>query len=345
MEHAPQFDPFCGKTHLVKRDAAIAVAILVVVFAAAYVLATMRPNLPSTPSTPFSMSTGAAPPVGTPAPSKDDRVVMRVNGEPVTQREFTAFVEQAPEEARAFYNSPQGRPLLAQQLVKLLALEQEGRRLGVERDADAQTRLKMAVDQVLAAYALQKIVNQPSDARTRAEFEKQKSQFQTVELSHILVAYDGGAVPPRQGRPHLTADQAMQKGQQLEQRLRQGVPFAQLARYESDDTNSAAAGGQLGPISPGALPPEVQNVVASLKEGQISNPVRSQYGIHIFKAGTRSSQAYEELKPMFSARLQREDAEQVIQRLQKSAKVELDPKFFPPQQQQQRPLPPPRKRG
>ena len=326
-----------------RKDAVIAIIVLVVVLAATFVLATMRPNLPPTPSTPFSMATGQVPPAA-PAATKNDRVVMRVNGEPITEREFDAFLEQAPEESRAFYNSPDGRPLLAQQLVKLKSLEQEGRRLGVASDPDAQVRMKMADDQVIAAYALQKLVNQPNDARVRAEFEKQKSQFQTVELSHILVAYQRGAVPPRPGHPQLSEQQAMQKAQQIMAQLEKGVPFIQLARDQSDDVQSAQTGGQLGSVNPASLPPDVQQVVASLKEGQISNPVKSPYGIHIFKAGTKQSQRYEDLKPMFTARLQRLDAEQIIAKLQKTAKVDLDPKFFPKKPEKQ-PLPPPRQRG
>jgi peptidyl-prolyl cis-trans isomerase C len=290
------------------------------------------------------MATGQTPAGEPAAVAKNERVVMRVNGEPVTEREFNAFLEQAPEETRAFYNSPQGRPLLAQQLVKLKSLEQEARRLGVANDPEAQVRIKMADEQVMAAFALQKLVNQPNDARVRAEFEKQKAQFQTVDLSHILIAFEGGGVPPRKGHPLLTYDQAMQKAKQIEAQLAKGAPFTDLARQESDDTTSGPTGGQLGPINPAALPPEVQQAVASLKEGQISNPVKSPYGIHIFKAGTKQSQRYEELKPMLGARLQRQDAELLIQNLQNSAKVELDPKFFPPAPPKP-PLRGPRKNG
>lgn len=330
-----------------RRDGIVAIGTLIVVLVATYALATIRPNLPPTPSTPFSMETGNVP-VATSTELKNEKVVMRVNGEPVTQREFEAFVEQAPEEARAFYNSPEGRPLLAQQLVKLKSLEQQAKRLGVTNDPEAQVRIKMAVDQVLAALVLQKLVAQPNDARMRAEYEKNKGQFQTVDLSHILIAYKGGQVPPKPGHPVLTEAQAMQKAQQLEQALEHGARFEQLAFQESDDVNSGKAGGQLGPVSPASLPADVQAEVSRLKEGQISNPVKSAFGIHIFKAGTKQERAYEEMKPMFTARLQRDDAEQIIANLQKTAKVQLDPKFFPqqPQRPQLTPPPPqPRRKG
>ncbi|HSP15797.1 MAG TPA: peptidylprolyl isomerase [Thermoanaerobaculia bacterium] len=319
-----------------KRDLAFAIGAVIVVLAVCFGLAAVRPNLPPTPSTPFSEDTGQT------VVGPNDRVVMRVNGEPVTEREFQAFLEQAPEDARPFYNSPQGRPLLAQQLVKLKALEQEGRRLGVEKDPDAALRLRMARQQVVAAFALQKLVAKPSDTRLRAEYEKEKKNFETTDLSHILIAYQGGAVPPRQGHPPLTVDQAMKKAQAIEAQLRKGVEFAAIARAESDDDGSARAGGILGPVQPGSLPPELQRAVSTLKEGEISNPVKSAYGVHIFKAGSKEGRRYEELKPMFAAKLQRDDAELAIVKLQKSAKVELDPKFFPPAPPK-RELPPPRK--
>lgn len=308
------------------KDAVIAIAAVIVVLAGTYVLAETRPNLPPTPSTPFSMTTGEAPVIGGAAPN--EKVVMRVNGDPVTEREFNDFLEQAPEQTRAFYNSPEGRPMLAQQLIKFKALEQEARRLGVASDAEAQTRIKEAAAQIMAAYALQKMIKTPSDERVRAEFEKEKGQFSSVDLSHILIAFQGAQAPPRPGHPQITLQQAMQKAQQIETKLKGGADFATLAKQESDDA-SAQAGGRIGEVTPAGLPPEVQQSVAALREGQVSAPVRSPYGIHIFKAGKKQTQSYEELKPMLIARLQRQDAQDAIARMEKTAKVDYDPKFFP----------------
>jgi peptidyl-prolyl cis-trans isomerase C len=316
----------------VKRDLAIAASALVIILAVCFGLAAVRPNLPPRASTPFSEEAGVLP---------NERVVMKVNGEPVTEREFQEFLQQAPDEAKPFYNSPQGRPILAQQLVKLKALEQEGRRLGVDKDPEAITRMKMARAQMMAAFALQKLVAQPNDARLKAEYEKQKSNFETVELSHILIAYQGSAAKPRSGQV-LTLDQAMKKADAIEAQLAKGVDFAQIARTESDDLGSANTGGMLGPVEPAGLPPELQRVVFTLREGEVSKPVRSPYGVHIFKAGSKQGRRFDEVKGMFVEKMRREDADLMINKLQKEAKVELDPKFFPPTPPK-RELPPPRK--
>ena len=56
--------------------------------------------------------------------------------------------------------------------------------------------------------------------------------------------------------------------------------------------------------------------------------MKSQFGIHIFKSGAHSGRKYEDVKPIFAAKLQRDAMQQTLARLQKSAKVELDPQFF-----------------
>ena len=311
-----------------KKEALIALGSIAIILGVCFALAQMKPDLPPTRSVPFSTLPAEKSTVT--ATLKNDKVVMRVNGEPVTEREFDAFLQQAPEQMQSFYGSPEGRRTLADQLVKLKALEQEGRRLGIENDPDAASRIEMARANIIAAYALQKMVPPPNDERLRAEFEKQKKNFDTMQLSHILISYAGSGIPPRSGSP-LSPDDAMKKAQSIEKRLRSGADFAQVAKSESDDVNSASEGGRLGDVSPGALPPEVQGIVARLKEQEISQPVKSQYGIHIFKSGAHKGRRYEDLKSQFAAKMQRDEAEATLARLQKSAKVELDPKFFPPQ--------------
>ncbi len=318
------------------KDASIALATVVVIGGICLGLARMRPELPATPSMPFSTL-----PAKITAAHTNEKVVMRVNGEPVTEREFDAFLQQAPEQMQAFYASPEGRRMLADQLVKLKALEQEGRRLGVENDPEAASRIEMARANIIAAFTLQKLVPQPSEEKLRAQWDKEKKNYETMQLAHILISYQGSSIPPRTGPP-LSAGAAMKKAESIEARLRGGADFGQIARSESDDVNSAAEGGRIGEVSPASLPPEVQGVVAALKEQEVSRPVKSPYGIHIFKSGTHTGRGYNDLKQMFAAKLQRDEAEATLNRLQKSARVELDPQFFKPQPS---PAAPPRGRS
>ncbi|MEN8109151.1 MAG: peptidylprolyl isomerase [Pseudomonadota bacterium] len=70
---------------------------------------------------------------------------------------------------------------------------------------------------------------------------------------------------------------------QLAQRLRGGDDFATLARANSQDTLSAARGGDIGWVSPGELVPQFEEAMDALQPGEISIPVKTRYGWHIIQ--------------------------------------------------------------
>jgi peptidyl-prolyl cis-trans isomerase SurA len=70
------------------------------------------------------------------------------------------------------------------------------------------------------------------------------------------------------------------------QRVQAGSDFADLARQFSQD-GSAAAGGDLGWASPGQFVPEFEEVLASLRPGQISDPLISRFGAHLIQVMER----------------------------------------------------------
>lgn len=301
-----------------KKDIVIALVAVVIVAAVAFGLAAFRGNLPPT------LSSGTAP-----AEKKADatgKVVMRVNGEPVTDREFALYVQAAPADQRPFYTTPAGRKAIAEEIVKLKVLEQEAKRIGVTDDAETRQQIEMARSQIIAARALQKLADAKIDERIRAEYEKEKNNAFT--LRHILIAYEGGAVPAKGGRKPLSEAAAMAKAQGLAARLRAGADFAALAAQESDDEQSAQNGGSLGPAKPDMLPPDIAGVVSKLKPGQTSDPVKTQFGVHIFRIEQPSLQ---DLEPQLRQRVRQQTAEAEMKRLQGAAKVDYDKQFFPEQ--------------
>lgn len=304
-----------------KKDAVVALIAVVVVVAASYVLASVRPDRPNTPSQPFTAEAkGGGKKIG-----PNDKVVMHVNGEPVTEGEFESFIMSAPEQQRPFYASPQGKRALADELVKLKTLEQEGRRLGIDDDPEVRAQVSSVSSQIVAGRALEKLVREQMDARLQAEFAKEKATAKT--LRHILVSYEGSAVPAKSGQAP-PVEQAMQRAQALAARIRGGADFGQVAMQESDDQQTAPRGGVLGAARPEQLPPDIAAVVNKLQPGQVSDPLRTEFGVHIFKV---ESPSLEELRPMLEQRIQREVMEETVGRLQKGAKVELEPSYFGPE--------------
>jgi peptidyl-prolyl cis-trans isomerase SurA len=104
-----------------------------------------------------------------------------------------------------------------------------------------------------------------------------QKQDQTL-VSHILV------------KPSevVTDDEAREKVAQLKRQVEEeGADFAELAREHSEDIGSASEGGSLGWSTRGQMVPEFENMMESTEIGEISAPVRSQFGWHIIKVEDR----------------------------------------------------------
>jgi peptidyl-prolyl cis-trans isomerase D len=69
----------------------------------------------------------------------------------------------------------------------------------------------------------------------------------------------------------------------LRERIEQGEDFAEVAKEYSEDPGSAEAGGDLGYFGKGIMDPAFEKTAFSLKEGEVSQPVRSSFGFHLIK--------------------------------------------------------------
>lgn len=79
----------------------------------------------------------------------------------------------------------------------------------------------------------------------------------------------------------LTSEDARLRLDQIKLRLEGGEDFAILAQAHSEDTVSAAEGGDLGWVSPGDLVPKFEDQMNRLQPGEISEPFESQFGWHL----------------------------------------------------------------
>lgn len=137
---------------------------------------------------------------------------------------------------------------------------------------------------------------QVSDDDIKQYYEQNKQRFTNEarrRVSHILIE-DGG-----------DAEAAKAKAQELADRLRsEPGRFADLARDESADRGSANQGGSLGWITRGALVPEFEEVAFSLPAGQVSDPVRTEFGWHLILVEEAQDAA---IKPLEEVREQLAD--------------------------------------
>jgi peptidyl-prolyl cis-trans isomerase D len=84
---------------------------------------------------------------------------------------------------------------------------------------------------------------------------------------------------------------ALKKIQEVEKRARAGEDFGKLAKEFSQDTGSVTTGGDLGFAGRGQFDPAFEKSLFSLAQGEVSAPVRSQYGYHLIKLNKIQAEA------------------------------------------------------
>jgi peptidyl-prolyl cis-trans isomerase SurA len=88
-----------------------------------------------------------------------------------------------------------------------------------------------------------------------------------------------------------------QKLATVRERIVKGEDFAVVAQVASEDPGSAAEGGDLGWTGPGTFVPEFEAQLATLKENEISQPFRTQFGWHIIQLlGKRQFDSTDDLR-------------------------------------------------
>jgi len=143
---------------------------------------------------------------------------------------------------------------------------------------------------------------QVTDEDSKRFYNENAAKFQGDEkrrASHILIGFGPGATPEAKA-------QAKKKAEEILAEVKKNpAKFAELAKKNSQDPGSAEKGGDLGMFGRGAMVKAFEEAAYSMKPGQVSDLVQSEFGFHIIKLTEISGQAqsYESLKPQIRAEL------------------------------------------
>lgn len=138
----------------------------------------------------------------------------------------------------------------------------------------------------------------------QAEYEKEIANLgEQRKASHILLE-TGDA---------LNDEQARAKLEELRQRILAGEDFAALAKEFSNDPGSAAAGGDLGYAGQGVYDAAFEEALFALQVGQVSAPVKSEFGWHLIRLDDIQAAevpSLDSLKPQLERELKTQKVEQ-----------------------------------
>ena len=95
---------------------------------------------------------------------------------------------------------------------------------------------------------------------------------------------------------------------EIRQRIESGTPFEEVAQETSEDPGSAPQGGALGTVGKGAFDPAFEQALWALEEGQLSDPVRTEFGVHLIrldKIVTSEFPAFEQMRAQIEGDIRR----------------------------------------
>jgi len=247
---------------------------------------------------------------------KVGQVMAEVNGGSITTGDFERELKNLPEYLKTMADTPQGRKEMLDTMVIRELILQQAAKDGLDKGAEIDEKLQDLKKRLIVESFLKKKVEadtKVTDADLQKFYDENKDKFKSGEqmkASHILVKTE-------------------KEAKDILAQIKAGGNFEELAKKNSTDSSSAK-GGDLGWFGNGSMVPVFEKAASALKEGQISDVVKSDFGFHIIKltgkraAGVRPfDEVKEQIKGAIMPTKQQEVFQKIKEELKKTAKINV----------------------
>lgn len=241
-----------------------------------------------------------------------DYTILEVDGEKISYSEVAAvwkelFPSGSTPEFSTFEEDIRQNVLRGIASEKLL--HKQAVASGVDKSEDVQKRLETLKRQLLIqTFIEQKADSLVTEDALKKAYEEHKTSMKGKEelrARHILVDSE-------------------EKAKDIAAKLKKGEDFAKLAREQSLDKASGARGGDLDYFTPDKMVAPFSEAVVKLKKGEMSAPVKTDFGWHIIKLEDRRPLAvpsFEEMKEQLKADIRRKAVERYVVGLMEGANI------------------------
>lgn len=281
------------------------------------------------------------------APTTGDRVLVVVNGEPITQSDLQQFLRTKGVPATA---GDAVRAQLLEQLIDTRLIAAELKRLKVKADPETLDRTHRVFlqsirksgsdpDEVLKKIGRTRESLKAELAQTLAWRKYARSIITAEEMRALFRSersrYDGTRLRARQivfklppGADEQAKQTLLNKAAAIRREIVAGkTTFAEAAKLHSA-APSARKGGDVGYFAyRGRLPEDLTRVAFSLKEQHVSQPFVTPYGVHLLQVTDRKpgQLSLEDARPEIFKRLSGERWQSIAKRLRAKATIERKP--------------------
>ncbi len=246
----------------------------------------------------------------------DTKPLATVNGQAITQSDVDDAMADIGQGLPPKLDDAAKRKYVLDYLIDLKLVA--GKAMADKMDASPEFQRKIA-------YYRDKIAMEAMLAKVGKEADTDKAEKEAYETA-------AKAQPPEEeihARHILLPDEAAAKA--ALERVKKGEDFAKVATELSKDPGSE--GGDLGWFTKDRMVPEFSDAAFKLKKGEISEPVKSQFGWHIIKVEdtrTKSFPPFDEVKEQAARYVQQKAQTELVTSLRKDAKIErTDPPADP----------------
>ena len=245
---------------------------------------------------------------------RSGRAVARVGEDTIDADDFVHAAEALP--ANALDPGPEGKRQLLDELVSRSLLVAEARRRGYDKGPELAQTLSAAREQFLPRLLYDRIVGdrvRVTEEELRAIWERQNEEWRLAQIFSFTEP----------------------EARQAAERLRRGTPFATVAQTASRDRQTGQQGGDLGYLTSGQIPREMEEAVRRLQVGQWAGPLHTPVGWYIVQVVDRRprqrepfAQARENLESMLRQRKERTLVLAYVSRLKQRRHLTPNPQGY-----------------
>lgn len=241
--------------------------------------------------------------------AKSPDAVATVNGVPITTELFEKRMNRLTQERQGNFESIETRRELLDILVAREVLNQEGRRRGLDKSKEVTERIEERITELVINEMVNQIAKEKvNDGAMKLFYGNNKEEFREVRAKHILVKTE-------------------EEAKSAKKKLDEGADFSAIAKEISIDQASATNGGDLGFFSRERMVKPFSDVAFALKENEISEPVKSDFGYHVIQLiEKKEAEDFEKLSPAYLQNLRGRMINYEIDQMKAKAKVLINEK-------------------
>jgi peptidyl-prolyl cis-trans isomerase C len=250
-----------------------------------------------------------------------DPVIAKVNGVEIRQSDLTMAEEDVGRDMPVSDEAGK-RDYLVNYLTDLILIAKAAEAKKIPDTPEFKQRLAFARNKALMEVVLAQeskaAVTEPALRTIYEDATKQMGGQQEVHARHILFRVNDP-------NDKAASKAAEDKVKSTIERIKKGEDFATLAKALTEDPSGKQDGGDLGFFSREQMVPEFSEVAFKLEKGQISDPVKTQFGWHVLKVEDkrmREPPPFEKVRDEIEQFASRKAQVDLVSRLRADAKIE-----------------------